>query len=250
MYSKKKRGMDNQNKEIDLIEVFNLIQTKIYKNKFLFVSIVIVFVILGFLYNSSKKETYTLSVYATSSINRIVLDNFINDINIKNSEEKKIIPKLEKVSISYDESNDNNVFGVEIVFNDTSNYKNTILQICKVIDDIRYVKSQIDSRKVNIELKIDNYLEEIEKIKKIQDLIFNKNNSQTTIISTNGLSKDKINFLNQIIDLKNKLHKIVSIKILDDDFNIIQENNSTVIRIIKFLILGSFIALIIVVLKK
>jgi len=242
--------MDNKNKEIDLIEVFNIIINKIYKNKFLFVSIVIVFVILGFLYNSSKKETYTLSVYATSSINRIVLDNFINDINIKNSEEKKIIPKLEKVSISYDESNENNVFEVEVVFNDTLKYKNTILQIYKVLNEVKYVKEYVNGRKESVKLKINNYLEEIEKINKIQDRIFKPNDSKSTIILTNGLSEAKIEFENEMLILTKELQKITVLNVIHNKFDHFTTNDNKLRNIIFFMFLGAFLATLVAFIKK
>jgi len=244
--------MTEKNNEIDLIEIFSKLLTKIRKYKILFFTVIIVFLVLGIVFNLIKKETYTFSSIATSPINKKVLLKTIEDINIKN-DKTNLIPSLEKATLHFNDINetdyDSHFFDIKLILNDTVNFKTTINQITKSLSNIDYIKKFLNTKKDNISSQIENYTNEIKKINSIQNLIFKNNASKTTIISTNGLSESKINFKNKILKLKNEYNQIVSINIINKDSQI-KKNGNIIIDIIKFLVLGITIALIVILIKK
>jgi len=243
--------MVNNNNEIDLIELFSNILKKIKRNLFLFISIITVFVILGIVRYSIQNEMFIYKSVATSSMKKEILSKFINDINSKNNKSIKIIPKLENIEISYnDELIEQDVFKVELMFNDTVGFKETINLLVSELENINYIKQCLESKKQFIQNQINNYTNEINKINKIQDLIFKKENSNTTIISTNGLSKEKIEFQKLKMELEKEYNNIASIKIIINDFNQFETTKNLIVNILLFFILGFVISTVIILFKK
>jgi len=244
--------MVEKNNEIDLIEVFNKLLSKIRKYKILFFTVIFVFLVLGIVFNLIKKETYTFSSIATSPIDKQILLKSIEDINIKN-DKTNFIPRLKKITLHFNDINetdyDSHFFDIKLILKDTVNVKTTINQLKKSLSNIDYINKILNTKKDIISAQIENYTSEVKKINSIQNLIFNNNDSKSTIISTNGLSESKINFKNMILKLKNEYNQIVSINIINKDSSL-EKNSNIIIDIIKFLILGISIAFIVILIKK
>ncbi len=242
--------MDNQNNEIDLIEVFAKLLKKIHDNKILFFSIILLFVIIGSMYGYNKKETFTYSTIAMSSIDKEVLKKTINDINKANNT-NLIFKKIDDIDLEYDNSEaGSNYFKVNLILNDTTDIKQTLSDIVIVLNNITYIKEFIDNKKSDINKQINNYSSEIEKINKIQNLIFNDNTTKTAIISTNGMSKEKVEMLNKKSDFEKQLKEVRVINFVDSGYNFVVDNKNIVKSILLFLISGIFLSLIVILIKK
>ena len=245
--------MDNQNKEIDLVEVLSVLISKVRNNKILFISIIFVFIILGFVYNSTKKETYSNTFVATSSINNVLLSQFIDNINNSNLSEKKLIPNLEKINIDYQEiteSNDMQLFYIEVIVDDTLGVEETIKALKQLLEENEYISDYLQNKKDIIVNKIENYKKEIAKINDIQSMVFKQEGNNSTVISTNGLSNEKILLLDKILYLQNEYKELTSLHVIKDKYNRTKSTKNRIAIFILFLFLGVSFALIAILLKK
>jgi len=245
--------MNEKNSEIDLIEVFKILTTKIRGNKILFISIIVIFIVLGFVYNSTKKETYSYTFVATSSINKVLFSQFIDNINNSNLSEKKIIPKIEKINITYKDATENNemqFFHIEVVVDDTLGLAKTINMLIQLLNENEYINEYLSNKRKIITRRIENYKNEVDKINDIQNNLFKQDKNNSTIISTNGLSDEKILLLDKIISLQNEYEDLTSIHIIKDKYNRIKSTKNRVAIFILFLFLGVSFALIAILFKK
>lgn len=243
--------MIDQKKEIDLIYVIKKLFDKVKKNVVLFVSIILIFVVIGVVYNTTKKEYFTYSSIAKTSLDKEVFSKFIDDLNIINSKENNIIPKLVRIDVNYNnEESGNKFFNIDLLLNDTTNIEETIYQIKNFLISNGYIKNAFETKKKIILNKIQNYNNEIKKINKIQNLVFESNNSETTIISTNGLSKEKIDFQQEVIDLQKELDSIDVLAIVNSKLYIFKSSKNLIQTSVIFLFLGLFFGLFVILLKK
>ena len=188
---------------------------------------------------------------ATSSINKVVLLKYIDNINKKNTDDNKIIKKLDRISLNFDEADENqNVFEVILILSDTTNVKQTLSEIIAVLDNISYIKEFVEKEKGSLKLRIETFINEISKIEDIQNLLFEKEGPKNTMISTSGLSKEKVEFKNNKIQLENKLDEITSFRIIPNNYYLFNSNKRLTLTIIIYLFLGFIAGMITIVLKK
>ena len=236
--------MEQNKDEVDLIELLGIVYKKVLNLKYLFITIIVAFILLGWIYYEQKEDSYQIQLLLNSYIDTDASIKILYDLNKAHLRNANILDN--EVSFNAGRLNENDsIIALNIIMKDTSKLEKIKQEFVQIFSDIPFVKEQLNQRRKEIHSLIDIYEKGIQEEKKMKEEMLSSRNIKTFLLNSTETS-----YSIKKLGLETELEKMFSIKFISTQTYIFQKQKSFLKIILIFSLIGFVLALSIVLLKR